>query len=90
MQGAVAARVRCLQSRIKYASRAKVMVPTLHDKLMMVPVKVRCFTSVHSIPGQEGSILMAMIHIMSYVAQLASSVRTRLDTQNNLCLAGIL
>lgn len=77
-QGAVAARVRCLQSRIKYASRAKVMVPTLHDKLIMVPVKVRCFTSVHSIPVQEGRILMAMIHIMSWF-KVDSSVRTWLD-----------
>lgn len=31
------------------------MFPTLHDKLITVPVKVRCFTSVHSMPKQEGS-----------------------------------
>lgn len=52
-QGAVTARVRYLQSRMRYASRARTMIPRLHDKLAMVPMNVRCFTSVHSIPCQE-------------------------------------
>lgn len=53
MQGIVTASIKCLQSRMKYAIRARSMFPMLQDKLMMVPVKVRCFTSVHSIPEQN-------------------------------------
>lgn len=52
-QGAVTVRMRYLQLRMKYAIRARTMMPRLQDKLAMVPMNVRCFTSVHSMPRQK-------------------------------------